>query len=99
MTSRDKEATCGQIFYGFYWGSGFLPSKFQGVKFRGSGEPVLYLSNPDGMNREVRRGLLDDLRSLNEMRFAEAGDPEINTRLAQYELAYKMPASVPELTD
>jgi len=99
MTSRDKEATCGQIFYDFYWGSGFLPSKFQGVKFRGSGEPVLYLSNPDGMSREVRRGLLDDLKSLNEMRFAEAGDPEINTRIAQYEMAYKMQASVPELTD
>ncbi len=48
MTSRDKEASCGQIFYDFYWGSGFLPSKFQGVKFRGSGDPVLYLSNPRG---------------------------------------------------
>ena len=63
MTSRDKEASCGQIFYDFYWGSGFLPSKFQGVKFRGDGDPVLYLSNPTGMSREVRRGLLDDLAS------------------------------------
>ncbi len=99
MTSRDKEATCGQIFYDFYWGSGFLPSKYQGVKFRGSGEPVLYLSNPDGMSREVRRGLLDDLRVLNEAKFAEVGDPEIVTRIAQYEMAYKMQASVPELTD
>ena len=99
MTSRDKEASCGQIFYDFYWGSGFLPSKYQGVKFRGSGEPVLYLSNPDGMSREVRRGLLDDLRVLNEAKFAEVGDPEIVTRIAQYEMAYKMQASVPELTD
>ena len=99
MTSRDKEATCGQIFYDFYWGSGFLPSKFQGVRFRGSGDPVLYLSNPEGMSREVRRGLLDDIAMLNEQHFAEFGDPEIATRIAQYEMAYKMQASVPELTD
>ena len=59
MTSRDKEASCGQIFYDFYWGSGFLPSKYQGVKFRGSGDPVLYLSNPDGMSRDVRRESLE----------------------------------------
>ena len=99
MTSRDKEASCGQIFYDFYWGSGFLPSKFQGVRFRGSGDPVLYLSNPDGMSREVRRGLLDDLAKLNEEHYAEFADPEIATRIAQYEMAYKMQASVPELID
>lgn len=99
MTSRDKEASCGQIFYDFYWGSGFLPSKFQGVKFRGNGDPVLYLSNPDGVSREVRRGLLDDLAKLNEIKLTEFGDPEIATRIAQYEMAYRMQASVPELTD
>jgi hypothetical protein len=99
MTSRDKEASCGQIFYDFYWGSGFLPSKYQGVKFRGSGDPVLYLSNPDGLSRDVRRALLDDLAALNEQHHAEFGDPEILTRIAQYEMAYKMQASVPELTD
>jgi hypothetical protein len=99
MTSRDKEASCGQIFYDFYWGSGFLPSKFQGVKFRGGGDPVLYLSNPEGMSREVRRGLLDDLRTLNEEHYREFADPEIVTRIAQYEMAYRMQASVPELTD
>ncbi len=99
MTSRDKEASCGQIFYDFYWGSGFLPSKFQGVRFRGSGDPVLYLSNPDGMSREVRRGLLDNLAQLNEQHYAEFGDPEIATRISQYEMAYKMQASVPELTN
>lgn len=99
MTSRDKEASCGQIFYDYYWGSGFLPSKYQGVKFRGSGEPVLYLSNPDGVSRPVRRELLDDLEVLNEAHHQEFGDPEILTRIAQYEMAYKMQASVPELTD
>jgi hypothetical protein len=99
MTSRDKEASCGQIFYDFYWGSGFLPTKYQGVRFRGSGDPVLYLSNPAGMSREVRRGLLDDLAALNHEHFLESGDPEIATRIAQYEMAYRMQASVPELTD
>lgn len=99
MTSRDKEASCGQIFYDYYWGSGFLPSKFQGVNFRGSGEPVLYLSNPAGMSREIRRGLLDDLTQLNEIKLAEFGDPEIATRITQYEMAYRMQTSVPELTD
>jgi hypothetical protein len=99
MTSRDKEASCGQIFYDFYWGSGFLPSKYQGVKFRGSGDPVLYLSNPEGMSRSMRRGILDDLAQLNEIKLAEYGDPEISTRISQYEMAFRMQASVPELTD
>lgn len=99
MTSRDKEASCGQIFYDFYWGSGFLPTRFQGVKFRGSGDPVLYLSNPEGMSRQVRRAILDDLAAMNERTLREFGDPEIATRIAQYEMAYRMQASVPELTD
>jgi hypothetical protein len=99
MTSRDKEASCGQLFYDFYWGSGFLPSKYQGVKFRGSGEPVLYLTNPDGMSREVRRRLLDTIAQVNELKLADFGDPEIATRITQYEMAYKMQTSVPELTD
>ena len=99
MTSRDKEATCGQIFYDFYWGSGFLPSKYQGVKFRGGGDPVLYLSNPNGLTREVRRELLDDLAILNQRHFEEMHDPEIATRIAQYEMAYRMQASVPQITD
>ena len=99
MTSRDKEASCGQIFYDYYWGSGFLPSKYQGVKFRGSGDPVLYLSNPEGLSRDVRRGQLDDLAKLNKMKLRDFGDPEIATRIAQYEMAYRMQASVPELTD
>src|SRR5687768_4337528 len=99
MTSRDKENTCGQLFYDHYWGSGFLPSRYQGVRIRSSGDPVLYLSNPSGMSREVRRGMLDDLAKLNEMKLAEQGDPEIATRIAQYEMAYRMQASVPELAD
>jgi hypothetical protein len=99
MTSRDKEASCGQIFYDFYWGSGFLPSRYQGVAFRGSGDPVLYLSNPPGMSPEVRRGLLDDLARLNALKHEDFGDPEIATRIAQYEMAYRMQTSVPELTD
>ncbi len=99
MTSRDKEASCGQIFYDFYWSSGFLPSKFQGVKFRGTGEPVLYISNPDGMDRKVKRTLLDGLAELNQMRHEEVGDPEISTRIAQYEMAYRMQSSVPDMID
>lgn len=99
MTSVSKGTTCGQIFYDFYWGSGFLPSRFQGVKFRGSSDPVLYLNNPDGMSRGMRRNWLDDIARLNELKLADYGDPEIATRIAQYEMAYKMQASVPELTD
>lgn len=99
MTSVSKGTTCGQIFYDFYWGSGFLPSRFQGVKFRAGGDPVLYLSSPPGMDRSVRRAMLDDLAELNQTQHEAIGDPEILTRIAQYEMAYKMQASVPELTD
>jgi hypothetical protein len=99
MTSITKGTSCGQIFYDFYWGSGFLPSRYQGVKFRGSGEPVLYLSNPDGMSDATRRGILDDIAALNRMRLDQVGDPEIATRIAQYEMAHRMQASVPELAD
>jgi len=99
MTSVSKGTSCGQIFYDFYWGSGFLPSRYQGVKFRAGGDPVLYLSSPPGMDRSVRRGMLDDLAKLNQSQYELIGDPEILTRIAQYEMAYKMQTSVPELTD
>ena len=99
MTSVSKGTTCGQIFYDFYWGSGFLPSRFQGVKFRGGGDPVLYLSNPDGMSAQMRRGLLDDIARMNEIKLRDVGDPEISTRLTQYEMAFRMQTSVPELAD
>ncbi len=99
MTSVSKNTSCGQIFYDFYWGSGFLPSKFQGVKFRGSGDPVLYLSNPNGMSRPMRRDWLDDIGALNTIKLKQVADPEIETRISQYEMAFKMQTSVPELAD
>ncbi|MEM9940086.1 MAG: DUF1501 domain-containing protein, partial [Planctomycetota bacterium] len=99
MTSITQGATCGQIFYDFYWGNGFLPSEHQGVKFRGSGDPVLYLSNPKGMSRQNRRQWLDKMSQLNQQNLKQIGDPEIATRIAQYEMAFKMQASVPDLTD
>jgi len=99
MTSVSKGTTCGQIFYDFYWGSGFLPSKYQGVKFRGSDDPVLYVKNPKGMPRNMRREWLDDIAKINQLKLDEFGDPEIATRISQYEMAFKMQASVPELTD
>ena len=99
MTSISEGTSCGQIFYDFYWGSGFLPSRYQGAKFRGTGSPVLYLKNPEGEDANLRRGLLDDLAELNQIKFDEAGDPEIQTRISQYEMAYRMQTSVPDLTD
>ena len=89
----------GQPLYSRLWGSGFLPTRYQGVKFRAGREPVLYLNNPQGFSREDRRRYLDDLASLNRLRYAEYGDPEIEARIEQYEMAYRMQASVPELTD
>ncbi len=89
----------GQPLYDRLWGSGFLPSKFQGVKFRSVGDPVLFLSNPSGLDGNVRRRFLDDLAKLNALKLKAQGDPEISTRMAQYELAFRMQASVPELTD
>jgi hypothetical protein len=88
-----------QPLYDYYWGSGFLPSRYQGVRFRNSSDPVLYLRDPDGMPRHLRRGMLDGLSELNQMRLADAGDPEIATRIRQYEMAFRMQTSVPELAD
>ncbi len=99
MTSISKNTTCGQIFYDFYWGSGFLPSRHQGVKFNSGGDPVLYLSNPQGLGKSLRRAQLDDIAKLNTLKLKEFGDPEIATRIAQYEMAFRMQTSVPELTD
>jgi hypothetical protein len=81
------------------WGSGFLPSRYQGVKFRAQGDPVLFLSDPAGFTRPDRRRFIDDLSKLNQVELEVYGDPEIATRIAQYEMAYKMQMSVPELTD
>jgi Protein of unknown function (DUF1501) len=81
------------------WGSGFLPTVYQGVEFRNSGDPVLFLTDPPGVTREARRGSLDVLKALNERHLEEMGDPEILTRINAYELAYRMQSSVPELVD
>lgn len=81
------------------WGSGFLPSDHQGVQFRSPGDPVLYLLNPPGIDGSVRRTILDGVEKLNRKRLEAFGDPEIETRIAQFEMAYRMQTSVPELTD
>lgn len=88
-----------QPLYDRLWGSGFLSSKYQGVKFRSQGDPVLYLSDPAGGNDSQRREMLDRLAKLNQIREQEVGDPEITARIAQYEMAYRMQTSVPELAD
>jgi hypothetical protein len=81
------------------WGSGFLPTVYQGVQFRGSGDPVLYLSNPPGVDATLQRDSLDSIRRLNEMRLQEMGDPEIDTRISSFEMAFRMQTSAPELMD
>jgi hypothetical protein len=88
-----------QPLYDHYWGSGFLPSRYQGVKLRNAKEPVLYLRDPEGMPRTLRRDMLDGLGELNALHLQETGDPEIATRIRQYEMAFRMQSSVPELTD
>jgi uncharacterized protein DUF1501 len=88
-----------QPLYDRLWGSGFLPTRYQGIKLRSVGDPVLYLSNPEGLDAKTRRRMLDDLARLNQLKLEEAGDPEIATRIAQYEMAYRMQMSVPDLTD
>src|SRR5580765_2553481 len=81
------------------WGSGFLPTLHQGVQFRGGSEPVLYLSNPRGVDRDLQRDSLDALSQLNRSRLAETGDPEIATRISSFEMAFRMQAGAPELMD
>jgi len=81
------------------WGSGFLPTVYQGVQFRGSGDPVLYLSNPRGLDQQLQRDSLDTLRHLNQMRLEATGDPEIATRINSFEMAFRMQSSAPELMD
>jgi hypothetical protein len=88
-----------QPLYDRLWGGGFLPSKFQGVKFRSQGDPVLYLKDPAGLKPSQIRPLLDQIAKLNRIRQQEVGDPEINARIAQYEMAYRMQTSIPELAD
>ena len=99
LISQANALNPDQPLFSRLWGNGFLPSKYQGVKFRSSGDPVLYLSNPPGISPTTRRRMLDGIAKLNVMLAHEYGDPEIDTRVAQYEMAYRMQTSVPELTD
>jgi hypothetical protein len=96
LISKDR---IDQPLYSRLWGNGFLPSIHQGVQFRSSGEPVLFLQNPDGVSAASRRKMLDRLAELQAIQFEELGDPEINSRIAQYEMAYRMQTSVPEVVD
>lgn len=96
LISKDR---IDQPLYSRLWGNGFLPSIHQGVQFRSGGDPVLFLQNPDGVSATSRRKMLDRLAELNAVQFAELGDPEINARTAQYEMAFRMQTSVPEVAD
>src|SRR5579872_1915112 len=99
MISQGGGNKTDQPIFSRLWGSGFIPSQHQGVRFRSGDDPVLYLSNPPGIDGETRRVQLDGLGELNELAAKSFGDPEINTRIAQYEMAFRMQTSVPELTD
>ena len=99
MSSFGSGRPDDQPLYDRLWGAGFLPSKLQGVKLRNKGERVLYLKDPEGIPREVRRAELDELAELNQQRHGVLGDPEIQTRIAQYEMAFRMQSSVPDLLD
>ena len=98
MSSRGKAKT-GQPLYDRLWGAGFLPAKYQGIKFRNQGDPVLDIYDPPGVSREMRRRMLDSLKKLNHDRLDVTQDPEIAARISQYELAYRMQTSVPDLLD
>ena len=99
MVSQGTGKNPGQPIFSRLWGSGFLPASHQGVGLRPGANPVLYLKNPDGVDREQRRAMLDDLAKLNQRRAAELGDPETIARIEAYEMAYRMQTSVPELMD
>lgn len=99
LTSFGSGRPNDQPLYDRLWSSGFLPTRHQGVKFRNTGDAVLYLSNPPGVDTATRRRTLNRLNSLNRERLSQVGDPEIATRIAQYELAFRMQSSVPELLD
>ncbi len=100
MTSMDREKSCGQLFYEHYWSHGFLPARHQGVRFRSGNDPVPYLSNPPGVTNASRRDLLDGINELNREHFNEAPEnPMLDARIAQYEMAFRMQSSVPDLLD
>ena len=99
LISQGTGKNPGQPIFSRLWSSGYLPSKHQGVRLRSGANPVLHLSNPAGIDRPTRRQQLDDLAALNARHFSKTNDPEIETRIAQYEMAYRMQTSVPDLTD
>jgi hypothetical protein len=99
FTPRFPAGSNGQAIFTRMWSSGFLPTKFSGVALRGTGDPVLYLKNPEGVTSTDRRAMLDALDKLNSLGVDRIGDPETRTRMAQYEMAFRMQSSVPELTD
>jgi hypothetical protein len=99
MLSQGNGKNPGQPIFSRLWGSGFIPSNHQGVQLRGGGAPILYLNDPAGIDRKSRRKMLDDLAALNRIRLEATGDPEIATRNFQYDMAYRMQASAPEITD
>jgi hypothetical protein len=99
LTSVGTGRTDDQPLYDRLWGTGFLPTQHQGVRFRSAGDAVLYLNDPDGVDRSTRREMLDELGQLNKLRHSLVGDPEINTRISQYEMAFRMQTSVPDLLD
>jgi hypothetical protein len=99
MISRPSGPTNAQPLHERMWGSGFLPSKYQGVRLNGGRDPVLYLSDPAGINRDRRRAMLNDVQALNAMQLAKRHDPEIQARMDQYELAFRMQAAVPDFAD
>jgi hypothetical protein len=99
LISRGTGRPQDQPLYDRLWSAGFLPSRYQGVKFRSGTDPVLYLSNPPGISGAARRDLLDGLGDLNRRRREQTGDPETDTRIAQYEMAFRMQSSVPDLAD
>lgn len=99
FTPRFPADSNGQALFTRMWSSGFLPTRFNGVALRGSGDPVLYLRNPDGVTGTDRRAMLDAVNKLNQRNLGKYGDPEIQTRISQYEMAFRMQSSVPELTD
>ena len=99
LLSQGTGKSPGQPIFSRLWGSGFLSSAHEGVKLRSGKDPVLFLSDPPGIDRASRRAMLDDLRRLNELRLAETGDSEISARVSQYEMAYRMQSSVPDLVD
>jgi uncharacterized protein DUF1501 len=99
MLSQAQSLNADQPLFSRLWGSGFLPSNHQGVRFRAGSNPVLYLHNADGIDGSTRRDMLDAVGKLNRMHLDHYGDPEIGTRIAQYEMAYRMQTSVPDLLD